>query len=91
MGLAGSPQTMRGATTGFSSEDSTLRRMLVICSHQRANKKDEQDRLKTMEGNFSLEKTRPRVTAIFKHLVATCLGGVALLHESKGRTRDEGW
>ena len=37
------------------------------------SKKPEQDTLKTGEGNFSLEKTKPRVTAISKHLVAAPL------------------
>lgn len=34
------------------------------------SKKHERDTLKTVEGNFSLEKTKPRVTAISKHSVA---------------------
>ena len=41
--------------------------------HPQESKKHEQDIFKTGEGDFSLEKTKPRVTAISKRLVATLL------------------
>lgn len=85
MGLAGSPQTTQGATSG-----SVLRAPLVICSHPRESKKDEQDRLSTMERNFNPEKRRPRVTAIFKHLVAPVRAGLPFSMDPKEEpgTRD---
>lgn len=44
----------------------------------------------TIEGNFNPEKTRPRVTAIFKHLVALVREGLPFSMDPKEEpgTRD---